>query len=104
MSLLSNAIVPTNLAKQRLTPRRLDVLCAIAMGDSTPETAKRLKINRFTVEGHIRCVYQYFNVHHKAAALSVALRLGYLKVVKEDETAFNKYGLPRMKDTTCQSQ
>lgn len=60
----------------RLSRRELDVLQALALGLSNPETAVRLNLSRHTVKQHTSAVYRKLGVRNRAAAASLAQELG----------------------------
>ena len=61
-----------------LTRRESDVLALIASGSSSPEVADRLNISKYTVEDHLKHVYQKLNISSRAEAALAAKRLGLI--------------------------
>ena len=61
-----------------LTRRESDVLALIASGSSSPEVAERLNISKYTVEDHLKHVYQKLNISSRAEAALAAKRLGLI--------------------------
>lgn len=58
-----------------LTKRESDVLALIAAGSSSPEVANLLNISKYTVEDHLKHVYQKLNISSRAEAALAAKRL-----------------------------
>lgn len=58
-----------------LTKRECDVLALIAAGASSPEVAEKLHISKYTVEDHLKHVYQKLNISSRAEAALEAKRL-----------------------------
>lgn len=68
---------PTPLASRRdslrrrgLTLREIDILDAIASGLTNAEVANRLHISFFTVQSHLKSIYQKLDVHNRIGLLS----------------------------------
>ena len=59
-----------------LTPRELEMLCAIARGLSNREIAKELWVTEQTVKFHLSNVYRKLDVSTRAEALVVSMRAG----------------------------
>ncbi|MBI1294114.1 hypothetical protein GC175_04040 [bacterium] len=56
-----------------LTQREVDVLCCLAQGLTTPETALALGIGRRTVQGHCEEIYSKLGVGNRIEAVILAL-------------------------------
>lgn len=65
---------------EKLTPRQREILTLIVEGNSTRETARRLKISVKTVETHRAQVMERLNIHEVAGLVRFAIRLGLIKV------------------------
>jgi DNA-binding NarL/FixJ family response regulator len=59
-----------------LSSRELDVLEALACGESTIEAARRLHISNNTVRNHLARAMLKLGVHDRLAAVAAAIRLG----------------------------
>ncbi len=62
-----------------LTERELEVLEAVARGDRSKEIAYRLGITERTVKAHLSNIYSKLGVDSRAAAVSEAMRRGWLE-------------------------
>lgn len=60
----------------RLTPRELEVLRAMASGASGAETAERLGMSPHTVRTHVQNILTKLGVHSKTDAVVAAIRMG----------------------------
>ena len=65
-------------ARQRLTPRQLEVLGHLAEGRSTAQIAAALGVATETVRNHIRAILRTLGVHSRLEAVVEAYRLGVL--------------------------
>ncbi len=61
-----------------LTDRELEVLTAVAQGERSKEIAYRLGITERTVKAHLSNIYSKLGVDSRAAAVSEAMRRGWL--------------------------
>lgn len=61
-----------------LSNAEMDVLRALAKGDTMAETAAGLYISENTLKTHRRSIYQTLHVGSRAQALTVAMRRGLL--------------------------
>ena len=68
------------LAIERLTPRELEVLQALADGLSDKEIAERLYVGVGTVRNHIVSIFGKLGVHSRLQALVFALRYGVAQI------------------------
>jgi DNA-binding NarL/FixJ family response regulator len=59
-----------------LSRRELDVLEALALGESTVEVARRLCISHNTVRNHLARAMLKLNVHDRLSAVAAAIQLG----------------------------
>lgn len=64
----------------RLTPREVEVLQALAHAKSTTEIAQSLFISPRTVRTHVKSVLAKLGVHSKLEAVTMALRLGVIRI------------------------
>jgi DNA-binding CsgD family transcriptional regulator len=65
-------------ARERLTPRELDVLTLVAEGETTAGIAARLDVSTATVRTHVENVRGKLGVATRAAMVAQAYRLGWL--------------------------
>ena len=68
----------THLDQVQLTPRQLDVLRRLAMGQSTRDIAADLHLSLETVRNHIRGILKTLGVHSRIEALARARQLGVI--------------------------
>jgi NarL family two-component system response regulator YdfI len=61
-----------------LSERELEVLAGVARGERSKEIALHLGITERTVKAHLDSIYNKLGVDSRAAAVSIALRRGYL--------------------------
>jgi DNA-binding NarL/FixJ family response regulator len=76
---LSSAIEAALAVRRRLrklTPRQLEVLRLVAVGHTTREIARRLKISAKTVESHRGEVMKRLGMHDVVALVRYAIRVG----------------------------
>lgn len=62
----------------RLTPREHELLCYMAGGHTSRETAAKLGISFRTAQTHGQSILTLYHVHTKAAAVAMALATGDL--------------------------
>ena len=67
------------MARDRLTPRELQVLGLIADGLSAPQIAARLIVAVPTVKSHQARLYEKLGVSDRAAAVAQGMRRGLLE-------------------------
>jgi DNA-binding NarL/FixJ family response regulator len=65
--------------RHNLTGQEIRLLSLLADGYSYQTSALRLKISINTVRNHIRSIYDKLHVHSKSAAVTAALRRGFIK-------------------------
>lgn len=63
----------------RLTERELEILCLIAQGHSSKDTASLLFVSRRTVDFHLANIYEKLLVTNRVQAILVAGRLGLIR-------------------------
>lgn len=66
-------------ATPTLTPREYDVLQLVAQGLSNREIAEHVALSHYTVEGHIKVIYQKLAVSNRTKAVHAARAMGLLK-------------------------
>jgi DNA-binding NarL/FixJ family response regulator len=66
--------IPPPKADHNLTPRELEVLELLTKGYDYKEIADKLFLSLFTVNAHIRHIYEKLHVHSKSQAVAKALR------------------------------
>jgi DNA-binding NarL/FixJ family response regulator len=66
------------LAPPRLTPRELQILQLVSVGNAVPQIAESLVISASTVKTHMENIYRKLDVSDRAAAVAIALRLGVI--------------------------
>lgn len=66
----------TEVRRSELSPRELDVVEALARGESAEEAADRLCISRHTFRNHLAKAMLKLGVHDRLGAVSEAIRLG----------------------------
>lgn len=67
-------------AEEKLSSRELEVLQAVAEGDSNSEIASRLHISQATVKSHLINIFGKLGVSDRTAAVTVALRRSILRL------------------------
>jgi two-component system NarL family response regulator len=68
----------TRLTQRSLTAREVDVLALVAKGMRNKEIADTLGISQETVQAHFRNIFTKLEVTDRTAALTVALRRGFI--------------------------
>lgn len=61
-----------------LSPREVQVLRAVAHGETVDQIARRLYVTRTTVKTHLGNAYSKLGAHNSNSAVWAALRLGIL--------------------------
>ncbi|MDP9483523.1 MAG: LuxR C-terminal-related transcriptional regulator, partial [Chloroflexota bacterium] len=61
---------------RRLTPREMEILRALAAGETGLQTAERLGISALTVQSHVKSILAKLGVHSKIEAVTLAWRYG----------------------------
>jgi DNA-binding NarL/FixJ family response regulator len=59
-----------------LTPREIDVLRLIAMGNANKDIARKLSLSEETVKGHIKNILAKLGVHDRTHAVTIGLKRG----------------------------
>jgi DNA-binding NarL/FixJ family response regulator len=66
--------LPPPKADYNLTKRELEVLALLTEGRDYKEIAERLFLSQFTINAHIRHIYEKLHVHSKSQAVAKALK------------------------------
>jgi DNA-binding CsgD family transcriptional regulator/PAS domain-containing protein len=66
------------LAPPQLTPRELQILQLVALGNAAPQVAESLCISVSTVKTHMDHIYRKLHVSDRASAVATAMRLGVI--------------------------
>ena len=66
-------------AVPRLSPRELEVLERVARGEENKQIAAALGISEATVKTYLKSVFERLDVHSRAEAVAVGLRLGIIE-------------------------
>ena len=77
-SLISQATIEANGLIEQLTPREMEVLELLAIGDSNQTIADKLVITVRTVKKHTGNIYGKLNVNSRIQAVARAHELGLL--------------------------
>ncbi len=64
--------------QQCFTKREIEILNQVAQGLSNKEIAAHLNLSKYTVESHIKNIYQKLSVHNRTEAVDTARQLGFL--------------------------
>lgn len=76
---LARTAAPAPATDLELTDREREVLEAVARGERSKEIATRLHITERTVKAHLTSIYNKLGVDSRAAAVTEALRRGWLR-------------------------
>lgn len=74
--------ITERLSYQPLTPRELDILGFIALGESNKEIAARTGVSENTVKGHVTNLMSKLAVDDRTAAVTLALRRGLIRLAR----------------------
>jgi DNA-binding NarL/FixJ family response regulator len=72
--------IAEHAADDEITPRELDVLRAIAKGNSNKIIASSLNISEHTVKNHLKSILSKLDARDRTHAVMIALRRGILEV------------------------
>jgi NarL family two-component system response regulator LiaR len=64
------------LLLRRLTPRETEILRYLAVGETTTQVARHLRISALTVQTHVKSILAKLGVHSKIEAVTLAWRSG----------------------------
>lgn len=67
-----------------LTPREREVLVLVVKGLNNPEIAKELCISKSTAKSHVSSIIRKFKVTNRVAAVSYAIKHGFLDYRRQD--------------------
>lgn len=67
------------LLAEPLSPRELQVLCAICDGHSNKDIARQLRIGIATVKYHVLQIFGKLGVQRRTQAVGIAIHLGLVK-------------------------
>ena len=73
------AAMERRAGQHALTTRELEVLELLAEGKKTKEVAARLGVTMDTANAHIKNIYSKFAVHGRTAAVTEAVRRGFIR-------------------------
>lgn len=82
-----NQVIPTHLLKQiehdsavpSLSMRKLEILSAVAQGQSNSDIAKKFGLSEITIKKHLSSIFESLGVSNRAEAVALALRKQMLK-------------------------
>lgn len=82
-----NQVIPTKLLKQieqdtalaKLSTRKLEILSAVAKGQSNSDIARQFGLSEITVKKHLSAIFDQLGVANRAEAVALALRKQILK-------------------------
>jgi DNA-binding NarL/FixJ family response regulator len=78
------------VCRNDLSRRELDVLEALACGESTVDVARRLRISNNTVRNHLARAMLKLGVHNRMSAVSEAIHLGLVSPRLPDDRALGR--------------
>ncbi|MFF7142330.1 response regulator transcription factor [Streptomyces nodosus] len=79
---LAASTAPAHMPEMGISKRGYDVLVGIALGEGSPETARRLHLGTDTVKTHKRRLYKVLDARTAAHAVAIATRRGILRAVE----------------------
>jgi len=69
------AVSPAN---DTLTPREREILCSVANGFGTKETAERLHVSTKTIANHLTALKEKLNIHETSGLVRYAIKHGWV--------------------------
>jgi NarL family two-component system response regulator YdfI len=69
---------PTEAAETILTERELEVLTAVAQGDTSKAIAAQLGVTERTIKAHLTNIYNKLSVDSRAAAVATGIQQGLI--------------------------
>ncbi len=84
---MANGGVTTDVARDDLTPRELEVLTLAAAGLSDKLIGERLQLARSTVSNHVTTILLKLRAANRAEAVAIAMRDGLIKLPPPDVIA-----------------
>jgi DNA-binding NarL/FixJ family response regulator len=67
-----------NPANDTLTPREREILCSVANGFGTKETAERLHVSTKTIANHLTALKEKLNIHETSGLVRYAIKHGWV--------------------------
>jgi DNA-binding NarL/FixJ family response regulator len=61
-----------------LTPREREIICSIANGFGTKETAERLRVSAKTIANHLAALKDKLNIHETSGLVRYAIKQGWV--------------------------
>ena len=82
-----NQVIPTHLLRQieednalnNLSARKLEILAAVAQGQSNADIARQFGLSEITVKKHLSAIFESLGVSNRAEAVALAMRKQMLK-------------------------
>jgi two-component system NarL family response regulator len=68
------------LPEHTLTPREREILCSVANGFGTKETAERLRVSTKTIANHLTALKEKLNIHETSGLVRYAIKQGWVDV------------------------
>ncbi len=65
-------------ATDMLTPREREILCSVANGFGTKETAERLRVSTKTIANHLTALKEKLNIHETSGLVRYAIKHGWV--------------------------
>jgi DNA-binding NarL/FixJ family response regulator len=65
-------------ANDMLTPREREILCSVANGFGTKETAERLHVSTKTIANHLTALKEKLNIHETSGLVRYAIKHGWV--------------------------
>jgi two-component system NarL family response regulator len=65
-------------SEHTLTPREREILCAVANGFGTKETAERLRVSTKTIANHLAALKEKLNIHETSGLVRYAIKRGWV--------------------------
>jgi DNA-binding NarL/FixJ family response regulator len=67
-------------ANEALTPREREILCSVAYGFGTKETAERLHVSTKTISNHLTMLKEKLNIHETSGLVRYAIKHGWVDI------------------------
>lgn len=82
-----NQVIPTHLLRQieednalnNLSARKLEILAAVAQGQSNADIARQFGLSEITVKKHLSAIFESLGVSNRAEAVALAMRKQMIK-------------------------
>jgi DNA-binding NarL/FixJ family response regulator len=72
------AALADHTGDEELTPREIDVLRLLAMGNANKEIAGKLSVTEETVKGHVKNIFAKLGVNDRTHAVTIGLKRGII--------------------------